>query len=100
KIEIELEPISLRHQQVANLLAIRVFTIGSQAHHLAFVAIFAVANEFANHGIETAQRMWQEDSIQHLYVIALTTRHHRGNEISRAVIAEPCRLLPGRTVVR
>ena len=100
KIEIEFEPISLRHQQVANLLAIRVFTIGSEAHHLAFIAIFAVADEFANHGIEAAQRMRQEDAIQHLYVISFTTCHHRGDEISRAVIAEPRGLLPRRTVVR
>ena len=33
-------------------------------------------------------------------VVAFAARHHRGNKIARAVVAEARRIFPGRTVIR
>ena len=81
-------------------MAVSIFAVRRQAHYFAFVPVLRVTDELADHRIETTQRVWEKDAIQHLDVVALTARHHRRDEITRAVIAEARRLLPRRAVIR
>src|SRR5450755_1280261 len=82
------------------MLAKRLLAVRRQAHHFAFIAILAVTDEFANHGVETAQRMRKEHTVENFDLIAFAPRHHRRNKIARAVVAEPSGLFPRRAVVR
>ncbi len=82
-----------------DLLAVSVFAVRREPHDFAFVAVFVVSDEFANHGVEAAQRMRQKNSIENFDLIALTARHHGGNEIAGTVVTEAGGLVPGRTVV-
>src|SRR5208282_607826 len=76
------------------LFAQCVPSIRREAHNLAFIAVLRVADELANHRIETAERVRQENSIEHFDLIAFAARHHGGNEVSGTVVAEPCGLIP------
>src|SRR5579864_5186207 len=98
--EIKLQPAVLWRYDLADFIAVRCLAVRRKAHHLTFVAILRVANEFANHRVYASERVWEEDTIENLYVAALATRHHRGNEIARAVVAEACSFLPRRAIVR
>ena len=98
--QIKLKATIFRRYDLADLFAISVFAVRSKSHHFAFIAVFAIADEFANHGIETAQRVRKEYAVEHFNLVALTAGHHRGNKIARTVIAESSRLFPRRTVVR
>src|SRR5580692_11605057 len=72
-----------------------VLAIGREPHDLAFISVLWVADEFANHGVETAERIGQENTIEHFDVIAFASGHHGRNEVSGAVVAEARGLLPG-----
>src|SRR5204863_3919897 len=85
--------------QLAQLLAVRIFSIGRQPHDFAFITVFFVADEFAEHGVEAPQRMRKKNSFQHLDVIAFASSHHGGDKIARTVVAEACCTLAGRTDV-
>src|SRR5947209_20326348 len=76
KVEVKFEARSASHQQLAKLLAVGIFAVGDKTHELAFIAIFVVSDELANHGVETPKRMWEEDAIQHLNFISFAARHH------------------------
>src|SRR5271170_311678 len=96
---VELEVAIFERKDFSNLVDISVFSVWSQTHDFAFIAIFSVADEIADHGVETAQRMRQEHSVEHLNFMALAARHHGGDEISRTVVAEARRLFPRRAVI-
>src|SRR4030088_3139329 len=53
--EIQFKTAILRSDKLGDLIQKSFFTVRSQAHNFAFIAIFAVSDEFANHRIETAQ---------------------------------------------
>jgi len=63
------------------------------------VMVGLVADELADHGVEAAQRVRQENAFQHLDIAALATRHHGRNKVAGAVIAEARRSLPRRAIV-
>src|SRR5258708_13079434 len=44
-----------------------------------FRSVFLVADEFTNHGVEAAQGMRQEHTVQNFDFVAFTPRHHGGN---------------------
>ena len=98
--KVKLEATIAGPNDLADLVAIGVLAIRREAHHFAFVAILAVANELANHGVDAAQRVRQEHAIENFNLVAFATRHHRRNEIAGTVVAETRGFLPGRTVVR
>ena len=98
-IQVEAKGRIVELNNLAHSLAVSVLPVRCQPHHFAFIAIFFVADELADHGVETAQRMRQEDSLQHFNFVAFAARHHGGNKIAGAVITEACRLFPRRTVV-
>src|SRR6266567_6196330 len=97
--QVKLETAILWRHNFADLVAVSIFTVGSEAHDLAFIAVFAVSDEFANHGIDAAQRVRQEDAVENFNLAAFATGHHRGNEIAGPVVAESRGLLPWRAVV-
>ena len=97
--EIQLEAGILRRNDVGDLVAIRVPAIRGQAHHFTFIAIFQIADELADHRVEAAQGVRQENTLQHFNVVALAARHHGGDEVSRTVVTEARSLLPGRAVI-
>ena len=74
--KIQLEARAHRLHQSAHLLQIRWLAIRRKPHHFAFIAIFRIPDEFADHRIETAERVWQVDAIEHVNLIALAARHH------------------------
>src|SRR6202035_4688142 len=76
-----------------------VRAIWREPHDFAFIAILRVADELANHGIKTAQRIRQEHTIEHFNLVPFATRHHRGNKISRPVVTEAGSLLPRRAII-
>src|SRR5438270_11029551 len=96
--EIELKAVLDCPNDLRDVLAVGRIPVGRQTHDFAFVTIFAVANEFANHGVEAAKGMGQENAVEHFNFVAFTTSHHGGDEISRAVITESGSLFPGRAV--
>ena len=49
---VETEAVVSEAQHVVEVLAVGIFAVGRQAHHLAFVTVAAVADELAQHGIE------------------------------------------------
>ena len=53
--QVELEAAILGRNDLANLIAISIFSVGSEAHDLAFIAILAVADELADHGVESCR---------------------------------------------
>ncbi len=97
--EIKLEAAVLYRDGLADLLAVCVLAVGSQAHDLAFIAILVVADEFADHRVEAAEGVGEEHAVEHFDVVALATRHHGGDEVAGTVVAQPGGLLPRRTVV-
>ena len=86
---------------LAECVAVGVFilAVGSEAHDFAFVAVFVVADELADHGVDAAEGVRQEYAFEHFDVVAFAARHHGGDEISGTVVAEAGGFLPGRTVV-
>ena len=82
EIEIKLESGGAGHEQLAYLLDVCVLAVRSESHDLAFVSVLVVADELANHGVEAAERVRQEDPVENVDVSAVTMSHHRGNEIS------------------
>src|SRR5689334_1046396 len=92
--KIEFKSGSAGHQQVAHLADICVLAVRSESHNFAFIPIFVVADELANHGVEAAERMGEEHAVEHLNIALLAARHHRGDKITGAVVAESGRLLP------
>src|ERR1022692_1286043 len=92
---IEVEAAISQANNVVQLVAICVLAVGREAHHLAFISVLLVADELANHGIETAQRVGQENAIEYLNPIAFAAGHHGGNEVSGAVVTEARGFIPG-----
>src|SRR5579864_7752177 len=76
KIQIKPETRIAGHKQLANLLAIPVAAIRGKAHDLAFISVFVVADELADHGVETAERVRQEHAIKHVNFASFASRHH------------------------
>src|SRR5260370_38587337 len=93
--KIQSESAVRRRRDLADLVAIRVLPIRRQSHDLAFVAVVAVADEFANHGVNAAQRVRKKDAIKNLNFVAFATGHHRRNKVARTVIAESGCFFPG-----
>src|SRR5208283_3030293 len=89
----------LERNDSADLLDERVFAVGREPHHFAFIAVFLVADEFANHGVKAAERVRQEDAVENVDVVALAARHHSGNEITGAVVTEARSFFPWRAVI-
>src|ERR1044071_2500181 len=98
--EIELKPAVLRRHDLRSLTTIGVLAVRCESPNFAFIAIFRVADELANHGVDAAQRMRKKSALQHFDLITLAARHHRRNEVTGTVITEASRLLPWRAVVR
>ena len=82
-------------ENLSNFLAVSIISVRREAHHFAFIAVLAVANELANHGVEAAERVRQKNAVEHLDLIAFTPGHHGGNEITGTVITETSSPLPG-----
>lgn len=97
---VELEAAVLQRGNLADFIDVGVFPVGGETHDFALITIFFVADEIADHGVKTAERMGKENAFEDVDVIALATRHHGGNEVAGTVIAEACRFFPGRAVVR
>src|SRR5690349_9427797 len=94
--EIELKPAIHRRHDLRNLTTISFLAVWCESHNFAFIAIFRVADELANHGVDAAQRMRKKDAVDHFDLIAFAARHHRRDEVSGTVITEAGRLLPWR----
>src|SRR5580704_2449019 len=94
--EIEMESTVFGYDDLAKLVAIliSVLAIRGEAHHFALVAVFRVADEFADHGVKAAKRVRQKHAVEHFDFVALTAGHHGGDEVAGTVVAEPRRLLP------
>src|SRR3954447_14181812 len=75
-IQVKLRAGGASHEQLANLLAVSIFAVWRQSHDLAFVAIFVVADEFANHRVEASKGMRQKNAIEDVDITALASRHH------------------------
>src|SRR6266403_575166 len=52
------------------------------------LAIRSKPDDFANHGVKAAQRVWQIDSIENFNLVIFATGHHGRDKIARAVITE------------
>src|SRR5208282_4130059 len=96
---VELKVAVLDPYNLPDFIDVCVFSVRCEAHDLALVAIFSVPDKVADHGVETAQRIRQEHTIQNLNIWPLTARHHRRDKISRAVIAETRRPFPRRAII-
>src|ERR1700733_3816678 len=59
---IQLKAVVFGLNNLRNLIPVRIFPIRREAHDFAFVTVLVVANEFANHGVNTTQRMRKKDS--------------------------------------
>src|ERR1700689_36867 len=57
---VQLEAAILQRDYFSNLVDVSVFAVRREPHHLAFIAILSIADEIADHGVETAQRVRQE----------------------------------------
>src|ERR1700722_3377197 len=99
--EVQLESAIFREDDLEELVAIRrvIFAVRSKTHDLALVAVFRIADEFANHGVDTAERMGQEHAVEHFDLVALASRHHGGDEVAGAVITEARSFFPRGAVV-
>src|ERR1022692_1146072 len=95
---VELKVAILEPNNLSNFIDVGVFPVGRETHDFAFIAIFSVANEIANHGVKASEGVRQENAVEHLNFSALAARRHGGNKISRTVVAEACRLFPWRAV--
>ena len=94
-----MECVVAQRNDFADFIEVRIFAVWREAHDFAFVTIFLVADEIADHGVETAEGMRQEDAIEDLYVVAFAARHHGRDEVAGTVITEAGGLLPRRAVV-
>src|SRR5690242_814467 len=54
-VKIEMEIPVLEADNLGNVAAICVFAVRSQPHHLAFIPVLPVSDEFANHGVKAAE---------------------------------------------
>src|SRR5579862_382099 len=97
--QVQMEAAILWCHHFADLIAIRLLAVGRKAHHLAFIAVLCVPDEFTNHRIDAAERVRKEDTIENFNFVAFAARHHGGNEIAGTVIAEARGLLPWRAVI-
>src|SRR5579864_4305823 len=92
--EIKLQTAVFGRHDLVDCIDVRFLAVWGKAHHLTLVAILRVTNEFANHRVHAAERMWKEDAIKNLDVVAFATRHHCRNEIARAVVTKACSFFP------
>src|SRR5579872_2381595 len=97
--EIQKESVIFWRDDFGDLLAIGIFSVRRQSHHFAFIAIFRVADEFADHRVKAAQRVREKHAIEDIDVIPFAARHHGRNEITGAVITEARSLLPRGAVI-
>src|SRR2546423_13319070 len=93
-VEVELKTSVSKKGNFTHLLTISRLAIGSESHDFAFIAIFLIADEFANHGVEAAQRVGQIDSTENFNLVVFAAGHHGGDEIARPVITESGSFLP------
>src|SRR5437763_9108563 len=98
-VEIQMEVAVAKLDDLAQGIAVGVLAVWGKPHYLAFVTIFLVADELAQHGVEAAQRMREKDTVKHFNVVSFAARHHGRHEVTGTVIAESCGSLPRRTVV-
>src|SRR4051795_9259074 len=97
--EIKLETAIPDRDDFLDLAAVRVLAIRSKPHHFPFIAVFGVADEFADHRVETPQGVRKEHAVEDLYVVAFAGSHHCRNEVARTVVAKPCGFFPWRAVI-
>src|ERR1017187_10957027 len=98
-VEVKLETAIPRRHDLADLIAISLFAIGCKTHDFAFIAVLAVADELANHGVNAAQRVRKEDAVENFNLIAFATSHHRRNKIAGSIVAEAGSFLPRGTII-
>ena len=80
--QVELEAAVLWRNNFADLIAIRIFAVRGKTHDFAFVAVLAIADKFANHRVDTAERVRKKHALEHFDVIALATCHHARYKIT------------------
>src|ERR1700688_601087 len=61
--QVQLKTAVFRRDNLRDLIAVRVPTIRCKAHDFAFVAVLRIADEFANHGIDAAERVRKEYAV-------------------------------------
>src|SRR5579862_7374417 len=76
--EIELETGVGRRDDSLQLPAIRITAIRRETHDLAFIAIFGVADELADHGVCATERVREEHTIQNFNLAAFAASGHGG----------------------
>src|SRR5207245_2031904 len=59
--------------------------VGGQAHYLALVTILVVANELAHHGVEDAERMRKQRSVEHFDFVPLSEGGQGGGKVAESV---------------
>jgi len=62
-VEIQLKAARNQIDSFANVFKVSIFPVGRQTHNFAFVDVLLVADEFANHGVEAAKGVRQEDTV-------------------------------------
>ena len=67
--QVELKAIRRHPDDARELLAICRSPVRGESHHFAFIAVAAITDELADHGIEGAQRMRNTHAVQHLDVV-------------------------------
>src|ERR1700680_4834838 len=76
-----------------------VLAIRSEAHHFAFISVFAVADEVADHCVEGTERMRQKHAFKNFDLVSFAACHHGRHKIAGTVVTESRGLLPRGAVV-
>src|SRR6266550_3753284 len=93
-VEVELKTSVSKKGNFSHPPTISRLAIRSKPHDFAFIAIFLVADEFTNHGVEAAQGVWQIDPIKDFDLVVFATGHHGGDKIARSVVTKARSFFP------
>ena len=77
-----------------------VGAVGGESHHLAFVAVAAVADELASHRVQEAEGVGEMGTVGDLDPVARAAGTHRADEVAGSVDAGGGARLPRRAEVR